>query len=70
MDMCEALDRILFYRLDPAFRQRHDQIEWHRIVGLRHRVVHDYFGVDPAMIWVIVRDDVSALRRDLEAIRA
>lgn len=56
MDMCEALDRIL--------------IEWHRIVGLRHRVVHDYFGVDPAMIWVIVRDDVSAPRRDLEAIRA
>ncbi len=27
----------------------------HRIVGLRHRVVHDYFDVDLDLVWAVVR---------------
>ena len=33
-------------RLPEEFKQQHAQIEWPKIVGLRHRIVHDYFDVD------------------------
>jgi uncharacterized protein with HEPN domain len=33
-------------RLPHEFKDRHVDVPWHRIVGLRHRVVHDYFDVD------------------------
>lgn len=26
-------------------------VEWKRIVGLRHLLVHQYFGVDPEIVW-------------------
>jgi uncharacterized protein with HEPN domain len=29
-------------RLPQVFKDRHADVPWHRIVGLRHRVVHDY----------------------------
>ena len=33
-------------RLPEDFKERYSQIEWFKIVGLRHRIVHEYFGVD------------------------
>ncbi len=31
-------------RLPADFKNSHSQIEWHKVVGLRHRIVHEYFG--------------------------
>jgi len=36
-------------KIPESFRDQHPYIEWHKIVGLRHRIVHEYFGVDNAI---------------------
>ncbi len=36
------------------FRDRHPEIPWRQIVGLRNVVVHRYFAVDPETVWAIV----------------
>jgi len=41
-------------RLPQDFTDRHPEIEWRKIIGLRHRIVHDYFGVDLDIIWAII----------------
>jgi uncharacterized protein with HEPN domain len=33
-------------RLPEDFRAQHPEIEWRRIIGLRDRIVHDYFNID------------------------
>jgi uncharacterized protein with HEPN domain len=40
-------------RLPLEFRESHPAIEWRRIVGLRNRIVHDYFGIDYQVVWEI-----------------
>jgi len=45
-------------RLPTEFTDKHPEIEWRKIIGLRHRIVHDYFGVDLDMIWAIIRRDL------------
>lgn len=45
-------------RLPKEFTDKHPQIEWRKIIGLRHRIVHDYFGVDLDIIWAITRQDL------------
>ena len=30
-------------RLPEAFKDKHPNIDWHRIRGFRNRIVHDYF---------------------------
>ena len=57
-------------RLSDDFKQNHSEIEWHKIVGLRHRVVHEYFGVDLDIIWQILEKDLQAFKNRLESIRA
>ena len=39
-----------------------------RIVGLRHRIVHEYFDVDLDLVWAIVHGELSPLKAQLRAI--
>lgn len=56
-------------RLPDDFKGRHSNIEWHKVVGLRHRIVHVYFGIDLQIIWEIVQKDLPLLLQDLSRIR-
>jgi len=49
-----------------ADRDAYPDIPWPRIVGLRHRIVHDYFGIDTELIWEIASKDAPDLTRLLE----
>lgn len=40
-------------RIDLDFKAANQEIEWNRIRGLRNRIVHDYFGVDYEIVWII-----------------
>ena len=55
-------------RLPDEFKENHSSIEWHKIVGLRHRIVHEYFGIDIAIIWQILQKDLPSLRNTLSQI--
>lgn len=38
-------------------KEKFSEIEWSQITGMRHILVHEYFGVDADLVWqVIVRD--------------
>lgn len=56
----------LAWRLPDEFRNAHPEIPWTKIRGLRHRIVHDYEGVNLEIIWDIVNNDLETLRRQLE----
>ncbi len=40
-------------RLPTEFKDLYADIDWHRIRGFRNRIVHDYFGVDYQIVWVV-----------------
>lgn len=40
-------------RLPEEFRDNYPGIDWHRIRGFRNRIVHDYFGIDHSIVWLI-----------------
>ncbi|MEW6288439.1 MAG: DUF86 domain-containing protein [Thermodesulfobacteriota bacterium] len=50
-------------RLPEDFISLHPEIEWRKIVGLRHRIVHQYFGVDLDIIWAIIQKDLFDLEK-------
>ena len=56
--------------LSPGFIAEHPEIPWRRIIGLRHALVHQYFGVDLDAIWSIAVDDLPPLEAAVAAILA
>ena len=39
------------YKIDSTFKKEHGQIEWRKIEGLRHILVHEYYRVHPTILW-------------------
>jgi uncharacterized protein with HEPN domain len=56
-------------RLPEDFRTQHPEIEWRKIVGLRNRIVHDYFNIDVEIVWEIIQKDLLNLKSKLSIIR-
>jgi len=42
-------------RVGPDFTKAHPEVPWRAIVGMRHRVVHEYLHVDRDIVWDVVR---------------
>ena len=49
-------------------RDRAPAIPWPKIIGMRNILVHDYVGIEPAVLWEAVEDDLPSLRREVEAL--
>lgn len=56
--------------LSEKLRTRYRAIPWARIIGMRHILVHDYFGTDLETVWGTVRTDLPGLKPQLAAIVA
>ncbi len=53
-------------RVSPEFATAHPEIPWRAIVGMRHRVVHDYMFVDLEVVWDVANRDMAGLVKGLE----
>jgi uncharacterized protein with HEPN domain len=56
-------------RLSDKFRAKNSSIEWEKIMGLRNRIVHAYFGIDLKIIWHILGKDLPALKKKIMTIK-
>ena len=54
--------------ITPAFQEVHPSVPWGLIVGMRHKVVHDYLHVDYDIVWDVVTSDLPPLVVELERI--
>jgi uncharacterized protein with HEPN domain len=57
-------------QLSPEFRERHPEIDWRALTGMRDRLVHGYFGVDYDIVWNVASSEAVMLKGQIEAIPA
>lgn len=55
-------------RLSQEITQRHTDVPWRRIAGLRDVLIHDYMGVDISAIWEITQQNLPHLKVYIEGI--
>ncbi|PIV23972.1 MAG: DUF86 domain-containing protein [Deltaproteobacteria bacterium CG_4_8_14_3_um_filter_45_9] len=48
--------------ITKSMRGRYAEIPWEDIVGMRNKVIHDYFGVDLEVIWKTLHEDLPPLQ--------
>ena len=57
-------------RVSDSFRAEHKDIPWRAIVGMRHKIVHDYIFVNYDIVWAVATIDVPTLIKQLEPLIA
>ena len=45
-------------RISPELRSRHVDVPWHVAAAMRDKLVHDYMGVEPAIVWQTATGDL------------
>ena len=54
-----------YHRLSRDYVEKHPQIDWEVVEGLRHVLVHDYYSVNMNTIWEILEKDLPVMKRFL-----
>jgi uncharacterized protein with HEPN domain len=52
-------------RLSPEGRAAAPEVPWSPIIGMRNRMVHAYFSIDPDVVWQTVTVELPRLRQQL-----
>lgn len=48
-------------KISMAYKNDFPQIPWTQIIGMRHRLVHEYFRVETEIVWEAVERDIPPL---------
>ena len=56
------------YQLSSEFKESHPEQPWNMVAGLRHRLVHDYDGINWSIIVEVVYEDMNPFVQSLKEI--
>jgi uncharacterized protein with HEPN domain len=54
--------------LSQDLKNEHPEIEWRKIIGMRDKLIHYYFGVDWDIVWDVVKNNLPTFRRQIEVL--
>lgn len=53
-------------QLPKNIKVKQPDIPWKRMMGMRNRLVHEYFGVDLKIVWTVVHEELPPLKPALK----
>jgi uncharacterized protein with HEPN domain len=54
--------------LPDSFREKHSEIPWSKIIGMRNILTHQYFGIDVDVVWAVIENDLPDLKEKITRI--
>ncbi len=55
-------------QVTPETRSQYNSLPWRQMIGMRNRLIHAYFDVDHQAVWLVVKDHLPSLVKDLQSI--
>lgn len=57
-------------RVDQAIRNDYPELPWQQMLGMRNRIVHEYFAIDTEVVWQTATTSLPPLIEQLKQILA
>jgi uncharacterized protein with HEPN domain len=54
------------YKLTNKFREQHSNIEWNKIIAMRHILVHGYYQTEDKFVWDTVKNYLPPLKEQVQ----
>lgn len=52
--------------IPASFRNKHPDIPWNKMAGMRDVLIHDYMGVDLMTVWKVAKERLPEIRPMME----
>lgn len=53
-------------KVSTDFQENNYHIPWSHAIGMRNRLIHEYFGVNKKIVWQTCKKDLKALKKQIE----
>ena len=53
-------------QLPKDFTDKYPEIDWDSMAGMRDKLIHHYFGVDYAIVWDVVKNELPKLKLQIQ----
>ena len=54
-------------KIPSSVRNKHKNIPWKEMAGMRDKLIHEYFGVKPRVVWKTIKQDLPKVKPYLQA---
>jgi uncharacterized protein with HEPN domain len=54
--------------ISQEFQNTHSEIPWNRIISMRNRLIHEYFGVNEEIVWDTCKEKLPVLKKQMEEV--
>jgi len=51
-----------------ALKEKHKEVPWKKMAGMRDRLIHEYFGIDIEILWKTAKEDIPPLKQSVQNI--
>lgn len=55
-------------QVPTRIRQKHPELPWTEMARMRDKLIHGYFGVDPEIVWKVVKERLPEVKANLQKI--
>jgi uncharacterized protein with HEPN domain len=54
--------------IPDTIRLQYPAIPWNDIAGMRDKLIHAYFSIDPLKVWKVIKEDIPQLKSQIEKV--
>jgi len=55
-------------KISRALKDKHKDVPWKKMAGMRDRLIHEYFGIDAEILWKTAKNDIPPLKQSVQNI--
>jgi uncharacterized protein with HEPN domain len=54
--------------VSEEFQGKHPKLPWTKMIGIRNKIIHEYFNVNYSIVWDTIQDDLPILQKSIKKI--
>lgn len=56
--------------IPQSVRSKYKEVPWKDMAKIRDKIAHFYFGIDYEIVWKVVKERLSGIKKDIKRIKA
>lgn len=55
--------------IPSEIRLKYSEVPWAEIMGMRNKIIHEYFGIDEEILWETIQEDLPKFKEQIKKLQ-